>query len=353
MKSIIKDFAQACYALLFLISTKALAQEKLQITPDLTKKLIEEHNLGKFNVYPVSYKEVEYHTSDTTIATKKDYKYALEMIEKYKGFINATYSFEYKQYKDYTAKLEQLKKDISEQTANDKILKRLAYMIDGSPIDVNSLSGEFTKLPDPYIRIYNEDTNVLKNELIAKPGYNENKDDLHPIIRKNDTQQLYFVISTSYISYLIKEYSDREMLDIVHKLGYKEYTDGGEMYIKSKTSEIRLDIRTFQELESNPNYITQLDNDQIKIASLVKQTIIHSKTLDRYLSLYNIKKGKMATMDIKAWRTATTNAQKLNDQIYKLNEKYEGNYSFTLINKSNTLDMFLDNLNASKGVLRM
>ena len=61
----------------------------------------------------------------------------------------------------------------------------------------------------------------------------------------------------------------------------------------------------------------------------------------------------MPTASLNAWRTATGNAQKLLNQINKLSEKYDGNYSFTLLNKENTLDVFLDNLNASKGVLGM
>ena len=140
------------------------------------------------------------------------------------------------------------------------------------------------------------------------------------------------------------------------KLGYKEYRNPNDsydenLYIKSKTCEIKLDNWTYQELKTNPSYITALDNDQMKLNALIKQTIPHSQTLDKYLGLYRIQRNKMSATNISAWKAATIQAGKLNDQIVKMDEKYAGNYSFMPLNKASTRNDFSDNLGASKGIL--
>jgi len=86
MKSIIRDFAQVCFALLFLISTKALAQESpsFTITPELSKQIVEKYNLEAFKVYPVISKEVEYYPYVDGEIITKDYKYELNRLEQYK-----------------------------------------------------------------------------------------------------------------------------------------------------------------------------------------------------------------------------------------------------------------------------
>src|SRR5690606_18856407 len=176
-------------------------------------------------------------------------------------------------------------------------------------------------------------------------------------INKKDTNEYYYIVSSSFLSSLTSKQKEQELVEIVNKMGYKVYKSDDRydenLYIKSKTAEIKLDNRTYHELKSNPNYISNLDSDQAKIAVLVKQTVSHSNTLDKYLSQYNIQKRNMSTSSIESWRKATANAQNLLTQINKLSEKYEGNYSFTLLNKSNSLNIFLDNLLASKGVLGM
>lgn len=174
------------------------------------------------------------------------------------------------------------------------------------------------------------------------------------LIRKNDSDEYFCFSANEYWPLLEKEQKNNEIFVIIHKLGYKEYKDEyGDYFIKSKTCEIKLDTWTISELKLNSSYIRTLDNDQIKIAALVKQTLPHSKILDKYCGLYNIQRNRMSTIDIKNWKIATANALKLDKEIYKISEKYFGNYSFTLLNKSKALEEFTDNILASKGVLGM
>jgi len=201
-------------------------------------------------------------------------------------------------------------------------------------------------IPDKYI----------KNELAIVEYYNTSQMSReYDLIQKVGTEEFYWIYSEDdFITNLLKEQSDNEIIAIINKQGFKEYRDEyGELRTKSKTADIRLDDRTYAELKKDPNYITKLDADQQKIAALVKQALPHSQTLDKYLSTYNIKKNKMSSAELGSWRTATANAQKLHTQIHAISQKYDGNTSFSLLNKSNALNNFLDNLIASKGVLGM
>src|SRR5690606_16394067 len=168
---------------------------------------------------------------------------------------------------------------------------------------------------------------------------------------------MFYLMDNKYLRSLTNEQNMIWLVDTVNKLGYKEYKSNDRYdenyYIKSKTCEIKLDTFTYSVIKDNPNFINELDNDQAKIESLTKQTVSHTKALEKYLSIYNIKRSRMSTSDLSAWRVATSKAQTLQAQLYKLTEKYDGNYSIKPIKKDNLLNDFLDNLLASKGVLGM
>lgn len=232
---------------------------------------------------------------------------------------------------------------------------RQGYYVTKENEDINFLTDNFIKLPKKYklSRGTYEDKYVTNELVNAETTHYLYLTETKYLLIKDSSNDSIYAISEDNLKDIAEIATTKTLINIVNKLGYKEYQEGEDFYIKTKTSEIRLDNRTKMELDKNPNYIKQLDADQLQIASLVKQTVSHSKTLDKYLSLYRIQKSKISTANINAWRTATTNAQKLMLQINKLSEKYDGNYSFTLLNKSNTLDIFSDNLLASKGVLRM
>lgn len=249
----------------------------------------------------------------------------------------------------------------------DKIVEtqRPFMVLSQETTDMNDFLGTFSKEPSQYNLARSDDYNgkFIKGELVdTSKKYDpfHLSETVYYIFKKDSTGTLY-AIRDSYFKY-INDYTQTEgILDIIHKLGYKEYKSNdpyGEdknLYIKTKTCEIRLDNQIFLKLKENPNYITQLDNDQLKLSSLVKQSVTHSKTLDRYLSIYNIKRNKMSSTDLTAWRNATKQALIFGKQIDKISEKYDDVYSIMPLNKSyyNTLSSFNENVLASKGVLGM
>lgn len=296
------------------LSLNAQTAHVFEINPQLSKQIIEANQLSDFKIYPIFYREVDYQGIDTS------------------------------------------QPQIDGADKSTTTLKKSTYLIEETPLNVQELSGMFTEFPEKYALVYNDVTDkFVRNELSTSfaDEYNNGASDKFEIIKNTETEALYFVMSRHFLKKLKQKGMQEEMFQLVNKLGYKEYKDGEDYYFKSKTSEIRLDERTFKAIKENPNYIANLDADQLKISALTKQSIPHSQTLDKYLSQYRIQRSKMPTASLNAWRTATANAQKFLAQINKVAEKYEGNYSFTLLKKSNTLDNFLDNLNASKEVLGM
>lgn len=203
--------------------------------------------------------------------------------------------------------------------------------------------------------------NYVINELVDKSNkyYYDLSSDKNFYGWKNDITGTLYVLEEQDMVKINIFSKTQEIVKIVNKLGYKEYKNPNDsydenFYIKSKACEIKLNNWTYNKLKKNPSYIAALDNHQMKSDALTKQTIQHSKTLDKYLGLYRIQRNKMSVANINAWRIATTQAQKLNDQMVKLDEKYAGDYSFMPLNNLSTIsENFSDNLDASKGVLGM
>lgn len=286
----------------FLLMTESKAQESFKITQEQTSQILKTYGAKSVIIHPVIEKEVSYMNDDYEPS------------------------------------------------------KRMVNLVQDSLIDVNTLTGNFIQLPHKYFVALEDKGKFVKNELIDEIENASNvkrHEKSYNLIQNVDTKELYYVQSDVYLSNLKQEGNNLEVLDLIHRLGYNEYKVDDELYIKSKTSEIKVNAQLLNKLKQNPNYIDRLDSDQMKIATLVKQTPPHTKVLDTYLSIYNIKRSHTPVATINEWRTATAKAQNLFNQIYKMTEVYEDDYSFKLLDKSKMLEVFLDNLNASKGVLGM
>jgi hypothetical protein len=455
-----QQYSKLLSILFFILSISVNAQvvNLVKINPEISKKIIENKNIN-FNIFTVSFKEVDFPIYEIGEVPSKQYKIELEKLEKLKthfddyqneynlakekykeinsistkiiDYLNSKEKYDSKvnylieaqkivskydlasefrtdniymptkiiilynknkrtsksdleyykddyinkirfkapeesyKYKEYIWKLDKLNamsKTESGMVLSTKTKKKQIYIIkDTLSVDYKKISGEFSIVGDQFraalVDIPNE---LIKNQIVNSNNYNLNLlTDPYPLIKKNDSDEYFYIMNNEFLSELKKEQNNNELFEIIHKLGYKEYKEEEEIYynnyfyIKSKTSKIRLDDWTLSELRLNPGYITTLDNDQLRLATLAKQTIPHSKILDRYCSLYNIQRSRMSAIDIKNWRIATANALKLDKEIYKISEKYFGNYSFELLNKSKTMEEFTDNVLASKGVLGM
>ena len=242
--------------------------------------------------------------------------------------------------------------------------KRPVLFLDNEIANINEIIGSYSMTPTKYRYAGKNDRkgNYIEDELVSTSIEYNNDGSLSEIfycIYKNNSTGRLYVIKERDVKSIMSYFKTQELIRIVEKKGFKVYeTNEGYYenyyYIKSKTCEIKLDNWTYNELKKNSSYITELDNYQIKLKSLVQQTAPHSKTLDKYLGLYRIQRNKMSVANINAWKNATSQAQKLNNQISKLGEQYAGNYSFTPFDRMTGLrQQFANNLDASKGVLGM
>lgn len=242
--------------------------------------------------------------------------------------------------------------------------KRPLLFMSNELLNDDEIVGSYSSTPITYRYARRDDRRgkYIESELVDSSLEYNNDGSLSETIYsiyKNDSSGKLYAVKDESIKYISDYAKTNELIKIVQKQGYKVYQTNEAYYenyyfIKSKTCEIKLDNWTFNEMKKNTSYITSLDNYQIKLKSLVQQTVPHSKNLDKYLGLYRIQKSKMSTANINAWKNATAQAQKLNDQISKLGEQYAGNYSFTPFDQMTGLRRkFTDNLGASKGVLGM
>ena len=267
----------------------------------------------------------------------------------------------YRMYLEVSNEILQVQKTETGRVLSDKTIKKSAYMIDEKAINLNTLSGTFTKLEKSYmLALADDEDNYIKNELInTRSHYKSNTTtDNYPVIKKSDTGELYYLMSREFLTKLKTFNEEKELFEIIHKLGYKVYQTNeayyeSYYYIKSKTCEIRLDSDSYVAFKQNPSWISDLDNNKLKLSALAKQTIPHSAKLNKYVMQWNIQRSKTSTSTINAWRAATIPAIKLSEQIDKLKEKYSGYYFVTVLDKSDTLSYFEDNVQASRGVLGM
>lgn len=262
----------------------------------------------------------------------------------------------YKHIKDKELKLWSVRQDTIIKT------KRPVLLLNTEIVDINEIIGSYSMMPAEYRYARTDDGvgNYITNELFDKSKQFSNyglSEFIYYIYKKDSTGKLCAIEERDMKS-INNFIRTQELLKIVHKLGFKEYKSNDRyddnLYIRSKACEIKLDNWTYAGLKNNPLYITLLDNHQMKLDALIKQTIPHSKILDKYLGLYRIQRNRMSISNINAWKAATSQAQKLNNQIAKLSEKYAGNYSFMPLAKLSNIDeIFSNNLDASKGVLGM
>ena len=296
-------------------------------------------------------------------SSKRDIEFYKGEVEKIR-FPQIVVPYKAQQYINILEAGKNIKKTKTGRIPSNETSTRKAFMIDAKNyVDNETFEGEFMEVSQKYMLAFVDiEDKFVKNEIAEDTrGYQNygNLSDAFPLLKKKGTEEYYYILNNAFIPGLYDSQKANEIVMMVNKLGYKEYKskdpygEDKNLYIKSKTAEIRLDNEIFFKLKENPNYIVQLDNDQMQIASLVNQTIPHIKNLEKYSSLYNIQRRRMSTANINAWKNATSKALPLFNKISDLKEKYETNYSFTLLNKSKTWNEFVDYVTISRGILGM
>lgn len=356
----------------FLIQSQELVNKyKIQI-------IVKRENLYK-NVYEVElfiYKE-------ETKPSKNDLKEIRDIVDRILQNIPDPEKSE--KYLEYTSKQEEIK-NIAQYVPgivlSEKESEREVRMVDVNKVDADSLSGTFHVLPEINLHISQRNLGLprinksyIKNEIVEYKDVKQYEDTYHDIfssrygsiIEEINTKEQYFVgaENASYLSKVADCQKDIELLNILHELGYKEYTkefydqlkgNYNKSFIKTKTAEIEIkegDNNLYYMLKENKASLSSFDNDHLKLISLMKQCITYTSSLTNFNNIYDIKRGFTPVTTINAWRTKAISANKLVGQIMDIRGKYAYIYSFSEVENSAPFQTFLDNSVKSNRALNL
>lgn len=167
----------------FLFTTKTFSQEKLTITPELSKQIINKHQVQTFKIYPVVIKEIDYKTYDTTQVLTAEYKRELKKLDQYKPAFDL-YNNTLKENEEKKEAIKTIlqnidtfftsdeKHDIKEKLLIDSQTLADRYNIKVIAIDERMKLNDFIKTSN------NNQQTSTKNILIYEKGKRSSKNDL-------------------------------------------------------------------------------------------------------------------------------------------------------------------------------
>lgn len=337
-------------AFLNFTSIKSNAQQKLQITPELSKSIIDKFNIQSFKVYPVTTKEVEYYPYVDGQVNTKGYEIVLEELAKYKSDYdkykedvykdsisrleilsisnsideylssneksdvkdkilikaqaiadkynieikgeNTSFfakqandhgliSNEIKTFKLHNGKKSSSKKDLEfyknellkmkfnetessygsrrylqfkdeekkiqktefGKVLSDKTSKKLINVIVETPVDINTISGEFTLSSDRYsLMLENIENKYVKNELTKEHDEYNQKAQSEPyyIIKKTNSDESYYIMSNDFLSQILNEIERKRYFDMPNTTEYKTWKSKFLSLIQSAESNVNV-----------------------------------------------------------------------------------------------------------------
>ena len=167
----------------FLFTTKTFSQEKLTITPELSKQIIDKYQVQTFKIYPVVIKEIDYKTYDTTQVLTAEYKRELKKLDQYKPAFDL-YNNTLKENEGKKEAIKTILQNIDPFLASDekhdikeKLLIDSQTLADRYNIKVIAID-ERMKLNDFIKTSNNNQQTSTKNILIYEKGKRSSKNDL-------------------------------------------------------------------------------------------------------------------------------------------------------------------------------
>lgn len=167
----------------FLFTTKTFSQEKLTITPELSKQIIDKYQVQTFKIYPVVIKEIDYKTYDTTQVLTAEYKRELKKLDQYKPAFDL-YNNTLKEIEEKKEAIKTILQNIDTFLASDekydikeKLLIDSQTLADRYNVKVSAID-ERMKLNDFIKTSNNNQQTSTKNILIYEKGKHSSKNDL-------------------------------------------------------------------------------------------------------------------------------------------------------------------------------
>lgn len=204
----------------FLFSTRTVGQEKLSITPELSKQIIEKYQVKPFKIFPVATKESED--------------------------------------------------------------KSIIYVMSENPVDLDVLSGDFIQLPYHYFLVNEEiKGKFIKNELInEKHNYFESlksNSDSFSIIKKSNTNDFFYIMSNRFIGQLEVENERTYFKNLGNTEEYKLWKTNYLTLLKSAQT----NVNTCNAIIKKHTYLNRLGQKRYDSATFTKQEkVSFNKNLD-------------------------------------------------------------------------
>ncbi|WP_265131243.1 hypothetical protein [Chryseobacterium oranimense] len=243
--------------------------------------------------------------------------------------------------------------------------KRNAYMIsidEQIPISSDELKGSFNVVSNK-MGFHDQDVSghFLKYELSEEVMKYYDLSESNVLLVENENTKKLYMMESSFLKNINKEKeekqkyeADRETINrYMQSLGYKPYTIGENLYMKTKYYRIWCNIATLEVLQKDKDYLKKVDNWYEQRESIRKQIIATIPKFDHYVRLYKIQRNRMSKADISAWTALTKSANSLNKKQVELTDKLWGLIElYDTTNEYNkSADEFINYLSASKNVL--
>ena len=344
----------------YLIEAQKIANEnKIHLTTSKEKTRLLPNPEKNYGTYDPTRDIVLYEQGKKS--RKSEVKIYLDELKKIK-FDTPRKTYDYKEYVELKKQLTTVNKYVTRKMPSDKASYREALMMNTSFIeDLNSLVGSYSIMPNQYMLVMKNVGDVLVQYELTSDFTNNHSNNLskpRTLLKKIDTGEFYYIGSDDLLSYLQSSVSNETLYEIIEELGYEKYYDEDResYFIKTSTAEIKLAPWLLTELKENKSFITELDKKHRQLDAYARQTIAHSKKLEPFIRLYNMRGRFMKSTDINAWEKVTRSALSLYSKAYKLYDELNiYSLSITQTNQKthDSIQIFFDNIHASKGVLRI
>lgn len=214
-------------------------------------------------------------------SSKNDLKIFQSEIQKIK-IIEPEKTNDYREYLESQKELSTIQKTETGKVLSDKISKKSVYVIAENPVELNVLSGDFTKLPDYYILINKEiEYKFVKNELITEKDedytFLKRDNDRFSIIKNTSTNQLFYVMSNQFIGQLEIEISQTNFKNLGNTAEYKAWKTKYVGLLQSA----QINVNACNAIISRHTYLNRIGQKRYDSNTFTKQEkMIFNKNLD-------------------------------------------------------------------------
>lgn len=248
---------------------------------------------------------------------KNDLRIYKDEIQKIK-VVDPEMTNNYRMYLEASNNILTILKTETGRILSDEPSKKSVYIIDETPVNLNALSGEFKELSERYsVSLEAVTGKFVKNELFTESNEHHNKFEKvnsFPIIKKSESNEMYYVTSDRFVPQLIIELENINYTNLGNTAEYKTWK---AKYVSLQQS-AQVNVNSCNAIIKKHTYLNLLGQKRYDSDTFTKQEkVIFNKNLDLlYDKLQQIgdlddKRDFLAFYNNKASTEEAVNAYKL------------------------------------------